>query len=115
MDAKEFVRSGKHLPPVLREWSFQGWLFRWIDLAVAKRKAEDDHLSVKLPDCIAAHIYVIDYFLWFMGQFGYTLQRSRAKVEFYDLQACIAEFERQQRELSWQRLAADLGKGDRHE
>ena len=37
-----------------------------------------------------AHIYTIDVFLWFMAMHGYTLQRSRARVDFEDLAAKVA-------------------------
>lgn len=41
---------------------------------------------------MAGQCYAIDWFLWFMAQHGWTLQRSRAKgVEFFDLSERCAE------------------------
>ena len=39
-----------------------------------------------LPTWTMAHIYVIDFFLWYMAKCGYTLQKSRAKIDFIDYQ-----------------------------
>lgn len=44
------------------------------------------------------HILVIDLFLWWIAKRGYTLQRSRQKVEFLDLQDDIESYEEEQRE-----------------
>ena len=52
-----------------------------------------------------AHTYVIDLFLWFMALHGYTLQRSRAKEEFYDLDGFLGKFDREQLDLLKQELA----------
>jgi hypothetical protein len=38
---------------------------------------------------VTGHCYVIDVFLWFMPRRGYTLQRSRANHDFYDLSNTI--------------------------
>lgn len=37
------------------------------------------------------HIYVIDYFLWFMGQHGYKLQKIRSGIQFFDINKTISE------------------------
>jgi hypothetical protein len=29
-------------------------------------------------------VYIVDWFLWKMANYGYTLQKSRKKIEFYD-------------------------------
>ena len=49
---------------------------------------------IEAPDWVACHCYVIDVFLWFMAQRGWTLQRTRRNLEFRDLdtdvKACTA-------------------------
>lgn len=51
---------------------------------------EDPAAFIKRPDWIAGQVYVIDTFLWFMARRGYTLQKVRAKGNFRDLEADIA-------------------------
>lgn len=96
-----WIVEKKHLPPLLRDFSFQGWLFRWIDHTVQanKRAHPTDLMLQQLPDSIAAHVYVIDYFLQFMAIFGYTLQRTnRRGIEVIDLKTTIDSFEKEQRQ-----------------
>lgn len=75
----EFRSGGKHLPRILRDFHDQKDVFKTI------------HSTVELPkelanlSWVAAHIYVIDIFLWFMAKRGYTLQKSRANVEFVNI------------------------------
>jgi hypothetical protein len=45
------------------------------------------HYSI---DFVTGQCYVIDRFLWFMARRGYTLQRSRARLPFRDLQADVS-------------------------
>lgn len=44
------------------------------------------------------HILIIDLFLWWMAKRGYTLQRSRQKVEFLNLQDDIESYEQEGKE-----------------
>jgi len=76
ISAKEYVKSGNHLPDCLKDFHDQKDVFKWI-FTKTNVKCEIDSTN--------AMIFVIDYFLWFMAQFGYTLQKSRANVEFRDL------------------------------
>ena len=41
--------------------------------------------GAEMPNWRQAHCYTIDWFLWYMGQRGYTLQKSHAKVDFKSL------------------------------
>jgi len=45
--------------------------------------------TIKRPDWITGQCYVIDVFLWFMARRGYTLQRTRRKGNFRDLDADV--------------------------
>lgn len=97
MDSKEWVKTGEHLPEPLRDFFFCGYLFQWIDTAVEeKNKDRVKWECFQLPGAIAAHIYTVDFFLLFMGRFGYTLQKEqRNDVEFYDLEKTIGEFKKE--------------------
>jgi hypothetical protein len=82
---REWLKSGGYLPGFLRDFHAQKDVFKWIDRQDIRK---DDGRDV--PNWIAAHIYTIDIFLWFMALHGYTLQRSRVRVPFEDLHAKIA-------------------------
>lgn len=77
--ALNFVQRDKHLPPFMRDFHDQKALFKAI------HNEYDLNDNKKCPNWIQAHIYTIDIFLWYMGQRGYTLQKSRADVEFKSL------------------------------
>lgn len=79
--ACEYVKSGDHLPAPLRDFHDQKDVFKTIHAL-----SQSEHSSVTW---IMGHIYVIDVFLWFMAKRGWTLQRSRANVDFRDLAADI--------------------------
>lgn len=109
MTPLEFTESKKYLPVMMRDHSFRGWLFRWIDIRAEKGRNDGGYLSKNLPNAVSAHIYVIDYFLWFMAQFGYTLQKvNRKDVEFYDIQQVIGDFENEERNRFFDELKKDL-------
>jgi hypothetical protein len=45
---------------------------------------EDYSLLEKVPDRLSANVYVVDLFLWIMGQHGYTLQKSKQQIDDFD-------------------------------
>lgn len=104
-----WMSAGKYLPPFMRDFHDQKELFKTIDDATIKRP--DD--LVKRPDWVSAHCYVIDVFLWFMAQRGYTLQRCRKQAEFRDIEADLKEWRdwRTQQASAAMRHAATSGKG----
>lgn len=74
--------SGKYLPKFMQDFHDQKDLFKAIH---------------ELQDCsssgvswVTGHIYVIDFFLWFMAKRGYTLQKSRKNLIFDDMEQDIA-------------------------
>ena len=93
MTAREFVnlknkRGGAlYLPPFMRDFHDQKELFKDIQRMVEKRKkAEPNYTYLDGVSWVAAHVYVIDFFLWFMAQHGYTLQKCRrGDVDFHDI------------------------------
>lgn len=98
--AKEFVDSGKHLPPFLQDFHDQKDVFKWLGQFVGNAKQKDEQQGNfrvgDMPNWASAHIYTIDFFLWYMGMAGYTLQRSRSNVDFLDLNACLQQFKQAQ-------------------
>jgi len=76
-----FVESGKYLPEFMRDFHDQKNLFKLIH----NTYSQDNKNANLYPDWIKAHCYTIDWFLWFMGQRGYTLQKNRSNVEFKPL------------------------------
>jgi hypothetical protein len=81
MDNKTWREDQKHLPDIMRDFHDCKDLFKTIDQYIV---CEDGHPAEKVS-WVQGHCYTVDVFLWFMAQHGYTLQKSRAKVEFDDL------------------------------
>jgi hypothetical protein len=85
ISADSYVKSGAHLPAPLRDFHDAKDVFRTMH----------ERMDVRSNECarevtwVRGQCYVIDLFLWFMAKRGWTLQRSRAKVEFLDLAADI--------------------------
>ena len=77
-----WLESGEYLPPPLRDFHDQKEVFK----AMHERIAEDPQALVKRPSWIEGQCYVIDTFLWFMARRGYTLQKTRKRLEFRDLE-----------------------------
>jgi len=96
---KKWLQSQKHLPLFLRDFGTAGWLFRWIDKKVEKRRNDPRSADMMddMPTSRDAHIYVIDFFLWFMAMYGWTLQRSRKRLEFDDIETMLEQFEQEER------------------
>jgi hypothetical protein len=81
----DFLKSGEYLPEPLRDFHDQKEVFR----AMHEIVREDPMAIVKRPDWITGQCYVIDVFLWFMARRGWTLQRTRRRGNFRDLDADV--------------------------
>ena len=84
-DVDAFLKSGEYLPDVLRDFHDQKDIFKAMH-EIVKDHPED---TIKRPSWIDGQVYVIDVFLWFMARRGYTLQRTRRKGNFRDLEADV--------------------------
>ena len=73
----EWMKRGEHLPEFMRAFHDQKDLFK----AIHSLYQDNDGAEEK-PTWVQGHIYVIDWFLWYMALRGYTLQKSRKKVDF---------------------------------
>lgn len=94
----EWLKSGEYLPQPLRDFHDQKDVFKAID-EVVQRRADN---YTKDVSWVSAQVYTIDLFLWLMAKHGYTLQRSRKRVEFQDLDEWVsaAKEERQSQMVS---------------
>lgn len=81
MNTDEFLKSGAYLPAPLRDFHDQKEVFKTMHGTMDLSKNE----YAKTVSWIVGQCYVIDVFLWFMARRGWTLQRSRARVDFRDL------------------------------
>ena len=81
----EWMKSGKYLPRILRDFHDQKDLFK----AMHQIVAVDKHEYCKDVGWVQGQCYVIDIFLWFMARRGYTLQRTRQRFDFNDLSSEI--------------------------
>ena len=88
MDAAEYTKSLEYLPDFMKDFHDQKDLFK----AIHELYKDNESLKKMPQSWVDNHIFVIDYFLWFMGQHGYKLQKVRKRdVLFCDLQNTINE------------------------
>src|SRR5690348_13663231 len=82
---RQWRSEQKHLPEFMRDFHNCKDLFKGIADYI---EVESDH-PAKDVNWRQAHCYTIDVFLWFMAEHGFTLQRSRARQNFSDLDALL--------------------------
>jgi hypothetical protein len=83
---KQFRDEGQYLPDALKDFHDQKDIFKLIHGVVDVEGNE----GTKSVSWVTGHCYVIDVFLWAMARYGYTLQKSRANVEFESLTEAVA-------------------------
>lgn len=82
----DYVKSGSHLPACLQDFHDQKDVFKLLHGKYGKESGGKFNFErFEAVSWTTGQCYVIDWFLWFMAQRGWTLQRSRAKVDFLDL------------------------------
>jgi len=84
---KQWREQQKHLPEFMRDFHNCKELFKGISEYIV---CEDDHPANDV-NWRQAHCYTIDVILWFMAKHGFTLQRSRARLDFEDLDALLEQ------------------------
>lgn len=92
---KTWRENGLYLPKFLRDFHAQKDIFKTIHRFV---KVEE-HDYCKDISWVAGQCYVIDIFLWYMARKGWTLQRSRQKLEFENIYDDIAAREKEETEI----------------
>lgn len=90
---QDWLKSGDHLPPALRDFHDQKDAFKAVWRVVERKRASAEGCRyLDGMTWVAAQVFVIDFFLWWMACHGYTLQKTRRKgVEFADLATTIRE------------------------
>lgn len=87
--------EGKHLPDFLKDFHDQKDFFQLL----ASKLDCDEHEYIKNINSVQGHAYVIDAFLWFLSQYGYTIQKNKTKINFKNLQEDIKEMKKQQSDI----------------
>ena len=82
-DMVKWRKDGKHLPDIMKDFHDQKDIFKAVHAMASTHEVTQD------VNWINAHMYTLDCFLWFMARHGYTLQKSRANVDFDELQDTI--------------------------
>jgi len=100
-DVKEWLKSGEYLPDELRDFHAQKLFFKWLVWKQMGGEGELKSPYLQGLNFVMLQVAVIDYFLWFMGAFGYKLQRTRKKgVEFYNLPETMKAYDNELMEQS---------------
>jgi len=78
-DLMTWLQSLEYLPEQLRDFHDQKDFFKSMHILYQHGEGAEDK-----PNWRDGQIYTIDWFLWFMASRGYTLQKSRKKIDFAD-------------------------------
>jgi len=89
-----WLKDGKYLPKFMRDFHKTKLLFKMFHTKQAKPEP-----PFKRPHWMDGQVYVIDLFLYFMAKRGYTLQKSRQKFDFEDIDKELDEFQEYLRSL----------------
>ena len=87
----DWQKAKKMKPVILKDFHDQKDLFKTLFDLMPYEDKEDENDFYRI-NWTQAHVFVIDKFLPFMAMHGYTLQRSRKKVLFFDINKTIKEF-----------------------
>lgn len=85
---RPWLENDGHLPECFKDFHDQKDVFKTLWRALKMEGAK----GYEGLAWTTAHCFTIDKFLWFMAIHGYTLQRSRADVEFQDLRETVQAF-----------------------
>lgn len=85
MSVDEWLNSGAYLPEPLRDFHDAKDVFKLMHYTQKPNPNGGPLQPAYAVDWITGQCYVIDRFLWFMAKRGYTLQRSRQRLQFRDL------------------------------
>ncbi len=84
-----WLSSYKFLPKFMRDFDSQRDLIRVIDHVYEGNPGDEI-----MPNVMSAQCYVIDRFLWFMASRGYTLQKTKTKLDFEPETFSVREWEK---------------------
>lgn len=83
---ENFKHSGEYLPKIMRDFHNAKDVFKHL---VGNYEIGDP--CKKEIDWVAGQCYIIDWFLWKMANYGYTLQKSHKHIDFYDAEQIIED------------------------
>lgn len=79
-----WLKSGEYLPEFMRDFHDQKDLFKALQ-PIMQRSVDGGNTYLENMNWTMAHIYVVDVFLWCLARRGYTLQKSKKKLDFEDI------------------------------
>ena len=84
----QWLESHEYLPSFMRDFHDQKHIFKEMHKLYQSDNNENKDAQdlMNMPTWITGHVYVIDWFLWYMAGRGYTLQKSKKKIEFWDFE-----------------------------
>ena len=112
MSLKDFMDSGKYLPSPLRDFHDAKDVFKLIHRVFGGKSEGIFKYYNSEITWISGQCYVIDWFLWFMAQRGWTLQRSRLKLDYRDLVAEIKQMKEEDSKAFFEELNARPNRKD---
>jgi hypothetical protein len=93
-EVTKWRKAGKHLPKFFRDFHDQKALIASMHYYTCK----DEVKELKDINMMTGHIYIVDFFLWFMARHGYTLQKTRKDLPFEDINNNVEAYRKQQQE-----------------
>jgi hypothetical protein len=100
--------EGKHLPEFLRDFHDQKDLFKYLHDSVDI----NDHDLIKNINWMQGHAYTIDIVLFILAKYGWTLQRSRSKQDFANLDEVISQYNKTRNDMFTKALLGNTNKNN---
>jgi hypothetical protein len=101
---RAWIDKHKHLPSFMRDYHDQKDIFKTFGNGKSPNPMDEE------INWIDGHCYTVDKFPWLMAFHGYTLQKSRAKLPFQDLDKAIKERRDKEMEAIGQMIKNDKKK-----
>ena len=89
-NVKQWREAGKHYHPIMRDFHDAKDLFKLIHTVTNV----EDHKYCGDISWVKGQCYVVDIFLWCMARYGYTLQKTRTKLNFEDIHADLESLQK---------------------
>ncbi len=96
MDSTEYTKELKYLPDFFKDFHDQKDVMKVIyDLY------KDDEAFKKFPNTwVDSHVFLVDFFLYFMSLHGYKLQKIKKKdIEFFNIDDTVKHFKEKRIEI----------------
>lgn len=97
-EIQNWRKSGDYLPEFMRDFHDQKDLFKALQDVVDGSNAKHGGHRALNGTWTNYHVYSVDIFLWVMAGHGYTLQRTRKRIDFPSIYDFVAESNRRARD-----------------